>query len=112
MFPPVNLEYSLIFVLNLSLQIIFSLWTDTRRTEVGRPGYDDYQDYDYDYDLYLPLERIGQSEDYYYYYVEEDPHSRYPLEDRSGTAVINPLAALIAPLAGGALYSDTEILYS
>ena len=60
----------------------------------------DYEDYDYDF--YLPLERIGQSEDYYYYYLDDD-HDPYPLEDRSGTAVVNPLAALIAPLAGLAL---------
>ena len=91
-----NVSYCII-----SLHIIFSIRTDTRKVEKIPARFEDYEDYDYDYDTYSPaLSRIGESEDYYYYYLDDD---NYPLEDRSGNALVNPLAALIAPLAGLAL---------
>ena len=81
-----------------NITYLFSIRTGSRKvSEISTR----FEDYDYDYDTYLPaLSRIGENQDYYYYYLDDD---HYPLEDRSGTAVVNPLAALIAPLAGLAL---------
>jgi len=69
------------------------------RDDVTAPG-----DYEYNYDdyYYSPLRRVGQSDDYYYYYADE----YYPYLERQSNVnngAINPLAAIVAPLAGLAL---------
>ena len=76
----------------------------------------------YDYDAYYhsPLRRLGQSADYYYYYADElypyldtlDTPAYPRLEERQAGArdpVINPLAAMVAPLAALALIGDLYI---
>ena len=73
----------------------------------------------YDYDAYYhsPLRRLGQTADYYYYYADElypyldtlDTPTYPRLEERQAGArdpVINPLAAMVAPLAALALIGD------
>ena len=68
----------------MSLNFLFSLWTDSRRASDPAEArrFEDYEYSDYG------LERIGESDDYYYYYVDDDQYQYHHFpEDRSGQGI-------------------------